>query len=554
MTASSSSRGKRSRGSRDDHSRSDSYSTRCRVQIDQALAAGCYIIFDIETTGGNAQKNGITEICALSYRNGKVSDRYHTLVNPHIPIPPIVRRMTGINDNMVKDAPTIEAVMPEVLDFIGDQVLVSHNCSGDMKFIKHFAFQACRKQIKNFYLCTHLLTTKLFPAAPDKTLQGSAKHLGAKVSSAHRAEGDAQTTTALFTQLLRAMRKRGIETIVDAIRLQGDIDSCMKLGWAIDNKTLQDMPTCPGVIRLFDRERKLVFKASYANLARDVRGLSRYRDLPRTVLRNILQASSLHAQPFPNLYAAMLWEQRLHEGERLIKSCLGYQRDFAAIFLQPHRGGVRIAVGEVPAAATHAFGPIENKQHYWQVIRQIGAIFSRRVGRDGLHLSPTQAVLVEFLLRGELSLKRAEMEKKRTNKFTEFLKSIFLNQGGQGDIDRLEAIELPTSLTSLLDTCGVLAVTSYTRNAWQLYPIVAARPLACLETRRDWRDFLARNERSNAIHKKLQHLLKQHKGLATLQDSSKINITLWWIFCHSVKSERIWISLKELKSAVKKKS
>ena len=550
MTAPSSTRSKRSRGG----GRSDSYSTRCRAQIDKALSAGSYIVFDIETTGGNALKNGITELCALSYQDGKVNDRYYTLVNPHIPIPPLVRKMTGISDKMVKDAPPIEEVMPAVLDFIGDRVLVSHNCGGDMKFIKHFAFQACRKQIKNFYLCTHLLTTKLFPAAPDKTLQGSAQHLGAKVSLAHRAEGDAQTTEVLFTQLLQAMRKRGIETIADAIRLQGDTDSCTKLGWAIDNKTLQDMPTCPGVVRLFNRERKLIFKASYANLARDVRALSQYHDLPRTVLRNILQANSLHAQPFRNLYAAMLWEQRVSEGERLVKSCLGYQRDFATIFLQPHRNGVRVAVGEVPAAATHAFGPIENKQECWQVIRQLAAIFSRRVGRDGLHLSPTQAVLVEFLLRGELSLKRAELEKKRTNKLTEFLKSIFLNQAGAGDIDRLEAIALPTPLTSLLDTCGLLVVPSYTRNAWQLYPIVAARPFACLETSHDWRDFLARHEHRQTIYKKLQHLHKQHKDLATLHDSSIINITLWWIFCHSVKSERIWLSLKELKGTTKKKS
>ena len=551
MTAPSSSRSKqrRSRHSR----RSDSYSTRCRVQIDKALTAGCYIVFDLETTGGSAQKNGIIEICALSYQNGRVRDRYYTLVNPHLPIQPLVNKMTGIDDKMLKDAPTIETVIPEVLDFIGDRVLVSHNCSGDLRFIKHFAFKVCRKQIKNFYLCTHLLTTKLFPATPDKSLQGIAKHLGVKVSSAHRATGDAQTTAALFTQLLQAMRGRGIKTIIEAIRLQGDIDSCTKIGWAIDNYSLQDMPTCPGVVRLFDRERKVIFKTSYANLVRDVRGLSQYRDLPRNVLRNILQANSIHAQPFPNLYAAMLWEQRINEGERLIKSCLGYQRDFATIFLQPHRDGVRVAVGEVPAAATHAFGPIENKQECWQVIRQIAAIFSRRVGRDGLHLSATQAVLVEFLLRGELSLKRAELEKKRTNKFTEFLKSIFLTQTDRGDIDRLEAIELPSSLTSLLDTCGVLAVTNYTRNTWQLYPIVAAQPQACFETGGDWQDFLAQNDRRNMIYKKLLHLHKQHKGSASLQHSSKINITLWWIFCHSIKSERIWLSLKELKSTAKKK-
>ena len=538
-----------SRSSGRNNGKRDSYSTRCRAQIDKQLTEGRYTVFDIEATGGNALKNGLTEICAFKYQHGKIKDRYHTLINPQMPIPPIVRKMTGLNDKMLKDAPVVEKIMPKVLDFIGDSVLVSHNCSGDMKFIKHFAFKVCRKQIKNFYLCTHLLTTRLFPAAPDKTLQGIAAHFGVDVATAHRAEGDAQTTVTVFAHLLQKLQQQGVSTVIEAIRLQGDIDLCTKIGWAIDNKTLQNMPTCPGVVRLFDRERKLIFKGSYANLARDVRGLSQYRDLPRTVMRNVLQTYSLQTKPFANLYAAMLWEQQVSEGERLVKSSLGYQRDLAAIFLQPHRSSVRIAIGEVPPAATHAFGPIENKQECWQALRQIAAVFTRKVGRDGLHLPPTQALLIELLLRGQLATKRAELDKKRGNKFTEFLKSIFLNQAKQGDIDRLAAIALPTPLTSLLDTCGLLIVPSYTRNAWQLYPIVAARPVTCIETTSDWREFLRCDERGNAMHKKLQLLHKQHKGLATLQDSSKINITLWWIFCNGAKSERIWLTLKELKSA-----
>lgn len=455
--------------------------------------------------------------------------------------------MTGISNKMVADAPPVEEIMAAVIDFIGDSVLVSHNCSGDMKFIKHFAFKVCRKQIKNFYLCTHLLATRLFPDSPDKTLQGIAAYLGAKVSSAHRAEGDAQTTVALFTQMLRELHKRGIETVVEAIRLQGDIDLCTKVGWAIDSKSLQNVPTCPGAVRLFDRERKLIFKASYANLGRDVRALSQYRDLPRTVLRNILQASSLQMKPFPNLYAAMLWEQQTSEGERIVKSALGYQRELATIFLQAHRNGIRVGIGEVPHAARHAFGPIDNKQACWQALRQIAEIFTRRVGRDGLHLSTAQAVLVEFLLRGELGIKRAELEKKRSNKFTEFVKAIFLNQTQQGDIDRLEAIALPTPLTSLLDTSGLLVVPSYSRNAWQLYPIVAARPHACIETTLDWREFLRHNEQRHVIYKKIQQLQKQQRELTTLQDNGKINVTLWWIYRNSAKSECTWLTLKELK-------
>ena len=98
-----------------------------REAIKLDLEDGRFIVFDIETTGGNPERNGITEICALRYEGGEIVDRMCTLVNPKVPIPPIVRRMTGINDRMVRNAPTIDKVMPEFLEFIGNDVLVSHN-------------------------------------------------------------------------------------------------------------------------------------------------------------------------------------------------------------------------------------------------------------------------------------------------------------------------------------------------------------------------------------------------------------------------------------------
>ena len=85
------------------------------------------IVFDIETTGGNPERNGITEISALKIRNGQVLDKYYSLVNPLIPVPGIVRRMTGITNKMLKDQPLIEEVMPSFIEFIGSDVLVSHN-------------------------------------------------------------------------------------------------------------------------------------------------------------------------------------------------------------------------------------------------------------------------------------------------------------------------------------------------------------------------------------------------------------------------------------------
>ena len=76
------------------------------------------IVFDIETTGGNPERNGLTEFCGIKIHNGEILDEFHSLINPEIPIPPIVRKMTGINDKMVKNAPKIDEVMPKILKFI----------------------------------------------------------------------------------------------------------------------------------------------------------------------------------------------------------------------------------------------------------------------------------------------------------------------------------------------------------------------------------------------------------------------------------------------------
>ena len=156
-------------------------------------------VFDIETTGGNPDNNGITEICAFKVEKGVITDRFYSMVNPRVPIPPIVRRMTGINNRMVRDAPLIEEVMPALLDFIGNDILVSHNTIGDLKFLRYFAKQTARHTMENFFLCTHLLTEKLASDAPDKSLSGVAKYLGIRFDDdAHRAEADAKITYEVF--------------------------------------------------------------------------------------------------------------------------------------------------------------------------------------------------------------------------------------------------------------------------------------------------------------------------------------------------------------------
>src|SRR5690606_28202153 len=95
-----------------------------------------YIIIDIETTGGNNKSGRITEIAAFRHDGHKITAKYTTLVNPGIPIPPFIKNLTGISDEMVADAPTFEEIAGELYRFTANAIFVAHNVNFDYSFIK----------------------------------------------------------------------------------------------------------------------------------------------------------------------------------------------------------------------------------------------------------------------------------------------------------------------------------------------------------------------------------------------------------------------------------
>lgn len=521
--------------------KSDSYANRCASHTSKGLRECTFIVLDIETTGGNPQKNALLEIGALKVVRGEVVDRFATLVNPRMAIPNIIKGITGINARTVKNAPNAETVMPKFLAFIGDHVLVSHNAQGDIKFLRHVALKTCHKQIKNFYLCTHLLLAKLFPKAKDRTLKGAVRDFKLPVTRAHRAEADAEMTLALFSVLLTKLQESKINTVAEAIRYQGDIESGKKIGWALDSNTLKSLPSCPAVVRLFDRERRLVFKHSCYNLAKEVRALTRYNDLPRGVLRPVLAAHSIQIKPFPNLYDAMIWEQGLQEGKCNDKQIEGYCRILNCVYFCPERDGFRVDVGKTPTHACKVFGYVESKQKFAEFFADVAKILNVKLTRRGMHLSTNSALLVEMLLSGELD--QQLVKKTRLNKFSEFLQSVFLNK--TSDIEKLQELTLPNKLHSILDISGLIVVSNYRRNAWQLYPVARSVPIAYLETNGDWQAYLQANDRYKLIYRNLQ---KAQKDQTTLLDSGVLNATAWWILSPNNKRDRIFLDIKSLKA------
>ena len=180
----------------------------------QSLKDTTYCVFDLETTGFSFRTEKITEIGIMKIRNGEVIDTFESFVNPGKPIPKKVQDVTHITDDMVKDAPKIEEILPKVMEFFGDSVLVAHNADFDTGFIRYNCQQLGYK-FENTYLDTLALAKNLFPNYKKYKLGVIAENLGIEVLVAHRALDDVDTTVKVFNIMCKMLEDSGIEKLSD---------------------------------------------------------------------------------------------------------------------------------------------------------------------------------------------------------------------------------------------------------------------------------------------------------------------------------------------------
>jgi DNA polymerase-3 subunit epsilon len=163
-----------------------------------------YAIVDIETTGGHADSNGITEIAIYVYDGEKVIDEFVSLINPESYIPAFISGYTGITNEMVENAPIFEDVAEQVHQLLKDNIFVAHNVNFDYSFIKH-QLQGCGYELDTKKLCTVRLSRKVFPGYKSYSLGNICGSLNIPISDRHRAAGDAKATVILFEQILKTM-------------------------------------------------------------------------------------------------------------------------------------------------------------------------------------------------------------------------------------------------------------------------------------------------------------------------------------------------------------
>jgi DNA polymerase-3 subunit epsilon len=188
--------------------------------VHDPLAALDYAVVDVETTGTRPWNGDrITEIAVIIVRQGRVTERFETLVNPQRPIPPMITALTSISWAMVKDAPTFREICDQVLGVLEGRIFVAHNAEFDWRFVTAEVERATGRRLDGERLCTVRLARRLLPQLRSRRLDSVALHYGIDIAARHRAGGDALATAHVLLRLLGDARSRECHSWEDLQRL-----------------------------------------------------------------------------------------------------------------------------------------------------------------------------------------------------------------------------------------------------------------------------------------------------------------------------------------------
>jgi DNA polymerase-3 subunit epsilon len=160
-----------------------------------------FAVLDVETTSGDPTKGRVVEVAILAMDGTSERLRWESLVQPRIPVPPFIRRLTGIDNAMLREAPSFIEVVRTLETLTQDRIVVAHNVRYDMTALEH-EFARTGLVFDRPTLCTERLTRRLVPSLPHYNLGSLCRYYGIPFNAAHRALSDAEATAALLTRLL----------------------------------------------------------------------------------------------------------------------------------------------------------------------------------------------------------------------------------------------------------------------------------------------------------------------------------------------------------------
>ncbi|HEX8563448.1 MAG TPA: exonuclease domain-containing protein [Flavobacterium sp.] len=221
-----------------------------------------YAILDIETTGGQFNEEGITEIAIYKFDGHEIVDQFISLVNPEIPIQPFVVKLTGINNAMLRSAPKFFEVAKRIIEMTQDCVVVAHNATFDYRILRT-EFRRLGYNFEARTLCTVELAQKLLPEQPSHSLGKLVRALGIPMADRHRASGDAMATVKLFKLLLAKDTEKTI--VKELIKTEVEKGIAPKL---LD--IVESLPSKTGIFYIHREDGTIIFIGKSRNIKKRV--------------------------------------------------------------------------------------------------------------------------------------------------------------------------------------------------------------------------------------------------------------------------------------------
>src|SRR4030042_3543654 len=219
-----------------------------------------YAIIDIETTGGSARLEKITEIAIYQHDGEKITGEYVTLVNPERNIPYFITNLTGITNEMVENAPRFYEIAKTIVELTEGRKFVAHNARFDYSFIRQ-EFKSLGYKFRRSLIDTVTLSRKLYPGYRSYSLGNICRELKIVINDRHRASGDALATVRLFEMLLERDREinGNRSDLIRNTRLS-------KLNPRLDISKIDIIPEEPGIYYFYNEDGELIYIGKSRNL------------------------------------------------------------------------------------------------------------------------------------------------------------------------------------------------------------------------------------------------------------------------------------------------
>ena len=298
-----------------------------------------YAIVDIETTGGHASANGITEIAVYVHDGERIIQHFETLINPQQKIPSYITALTGISDFMVVDAPSFAEIAPKLYELLNDVIFVAHNVNFDHSFIKHH-LKAAGFDLNVKKLCTVRLSRKTFPGLPSYSLGNLCRSLELPLDNRHRAGGDAKATVKLLDYCLA----NGGDVHIEQMLKKSSADQWLPLH--LTKADILQLPCNPGVYYFHDVKGTVLYVGKAINIRKRVSSHFTHTDADKkrqVFLRLICKitfkecATELEAIVLESTEIKKLWPKYNYSQKQAVQK-------FALYMFEDNRGYQRLAI------------------------------------------------------------------------------------------------------------------------------------------------------------------------------------------------------------------